>query len=689
MNAKIHNNIAGVFSVLVCVGALLIPNLAQAQTNLNLPNPGFETYDPAGNPTSWGASALGTAATGGADATVYHGGAKSFKITVPNTSSRYIVQRYRIGGSPNLRYRGTVWVKGTSLTAPGAFLRIWFHDAAGANLESHIAYAQTGTTAAWEQLTVDGIAPSNMTSYTIECGVYYCTGTAWFDDIHLETWPTIVATTLDIWGNTQAVHGTPDTLTLSASTPAVDITMESLNIFGTLWYPSPNGTQLVTTSGASCNYTTSGSLSFDTSVNRLRLVGGTNGGGLGTLIVTGTLPAPVGVAFPTVVVHDGLRDVDYTVYVMARSYGLTNYTTELTVAPATYDALVRLSNYLDTLKSATGWLCTKPGFTGQQEEATSILSIANGYRYLYTITGNSTYRANAIRALDWLVNHQGSDGAFGMPWAYGGADGHFSVSTHYTNGSNHPAGSHYAITTNHCGTALLAGYQAFGTSSYLTAATKAKNFLLTNADGFHWLDASHTRGSVMYCTNTPVLSASDPLVAAHAVNADVKNSSVEIYNIDGATLSFLKAYYDVTGDTTVLSYGDALATNLAYRLHPNSSIEYAWYTTWLPSGYAGMVHSGLLTWGDFRSNTSWFDAGRKGWGWKTNIEKPSLYLAGQVNLLGLDCTNGVVDYINGKLPAQLPNGSWTDDGINTSTATDAGYLSTLSSLLVTMGYHNP
>jgi hypothetical protein len=354
-------------------------------------------------------------------------------------------------------------------------------------------------------------------------------------------------------------------------------------------------------------------------------------------------------------------------------------------------AVDRLSAYLDTrMTPGGGWAVAHKLWPGlPREDPLAIADLTEGYLSQLQAASSASSRAasssRARRGLDWMVRHQRADGGFGLPWPYGAAEGHYPASAHYAAGHRqHPAGEPYAVLTAKAGLALLTGYKVLGDKRYLAAAQKAMRKLLRGPNGFQWLDAARMRGSVPYCTLEPIFDPGDPAIAKHDVLPRLKNTSVEVYNIDGATLSFIAALYLETGDSSLLRFGDALATNLARRIQPNGSIPYVWYQTSYKSGpYANIVFSGLLTYGDLRRRQDWIDKARTGYSWMANKDATG-YLPNQsfATTFGLDVSLDVTRYLNNAVGTQRSDGSFS---AGTATREDAVMFSVLSSMLLDLG----
>jgi hypothetical protein len=347
----------------------------------------------------------------------------------------------------------------------------------------------------------------------------------------------------------------------------------------------------------------------------------------------------------------------------------------------------RLSVYLQTRTTKDGgWAIAHPYWPGQiREDPQAIAVLSQGYLKRAQASANPVYDERARRGLDWLVDNQHHDGGFGLPWAFGAKQGHFGESAHYPGGHDtHPPRAPLAVVTIAAASAMLEGFKVFGDSRYLAGSDRAMNYLLRGPNGFQWLDAAHTRGSIPYCNLEPVLAPGDPRVKAHDVLPAVKNSSVEVYNIDGAGLSFLEALYVETGDKRLLGYGDAIATNLASKVRADGTIPYAWFNPDPHSGgYANIAFTGLLEWGQMRGRADWVGQASRGFSWMANHARSDLVpTEGYASVYGLNLSADVADYVNRALVRQRADGSFSG---GKQTRWDAVMFAILSDLLLDMG----
>lgn len=159
------------------------------QANL-APNPSFET-DPTVN--YWSVAVTGTTYSWATDA--FKTGTRSLKIvsTQATTSmSRWTSKTNAIAATPGQTYYASVWMQASGATQRG-LLAINFWDSTqtylGTTYES--AAKVTGTTAGFEQLSVNAVAPANTAYIRLEFR-FYGPGTLWIDDVSLTTTPIVV-----------------------------------------------------------------------------------------------------------------------------------------------------------------------------------------------------------------------------------------------------------------------------------------------------------------------------------------------------------------------------------------------------------------------------------------------------------------------------------------------------------------
>ena len=411
-------------------------------------------------------------------------------------------------------------------------------------------------------------------------------------------------------------------------------------------------------------------------------------GGQATIRVTGRFTPTPGTGFPRVTVGDPVADAEFPVFVAAQNFHEGAEGPELPDRTAVRRAVDGVAGYLDRRMTRDGgWAVAHPYWPGQiRQDPQAIAVLTQGYLKRAQSSHGGPNEARARRGLEWLVKHQRADGSFGLPWAFGPHQGHFGEPAHYGGGAaTHAAGDPLAVVTIAAASALLEGFKIYGNSRYLASSVRAMHYLLRGANGFHWLDAQHTRGSIPYCNLRPVLPPTDPKVRAHDdVLPALRDTAVEVYNIDGAALSYLKALYVETGDKRLLTYGDAIATNLAGRVLADGSIPYSWYESspW-SGGYANITFTGLLEYGEMRGRKDWVDRAGRGFSWMANHARGGLVpTEGYASVYGLNLSGDVSTYVKKAIDRQRADGSFSG---GTATRQDAVMFAVLSDLLLDMG----
>lgn len=483
------------------------------------------------------------------------------------------------------------------------------------------------------------------------------------------------AVTVSGWGGSDLVHGSAcDRLTVELSAAGGGaVPLASFGLGGVTYAVTGPG-QLRGSDGTAATFRISGAFGYDPAARTLVLTADGTGGKL--TVSAARLPAPAGEAFPAVT-FDG-----FTVYASARGFRQPDHAAVQAYGPAVVAALTKLSDYLDTQRTATGWKVTALGNPDAREDAQAIAGIATGFLLLHRMTENAAHRETSRRALDWLVANQQPDGGFGLPWAWA----HSRLPEHYANGVDHPAGTAYGVNVLNCGRALLTGFDEFGDPRYFEAAKRILTFLFTTDRGFRWLDAEQTRGSVAYCTLTPVLPADHPLVAAHDVLPELKNTSIETYNVDATALRFLGHLRKASDEELKLRrYEQALIRMIRHRQEADGSITYAWNDLSKPDFYTYSVGAGFVRYGSLNNDAGLVEDGRRMYTWRDNRYHPSLVINGPevITPLRLDNTNTSIAYLRSTLAAQRPDGSWTG---GTNGRSDVDKLGSLGGIMAEAGY---
>lgn len=655
-----------------------------AKSELAPPNAGFEGS--AGKcPEGWSCSAAGSASAA-LDSSQKHDGAKSLRVSAPTARDRYVLSSQPLPAEPQRQYVTTVWRRSAERAEVGSeSIRLIFLDAAR---KWAGASSQRGTRSvadAWVGLSARADAPAKAAYVQVEVTIQGPSPGVFLDGLSVQHRPI-----LDVWGGTGLQRGSSgDTLVLQFTTPTHGgVHLGALRVMGTRLVVESRSRLSGGLSGFS--YRLLGRASYDSSSKTIAV----RPGGAAKIVITGgRFAASSGTGFAKAMIWDPVAEAEFPIFVALQNFSSSESPSLMGFASTLLArrAVDRLSAYLDTrMTPSGGWsIAHKLWPSTPREDPLAIADLTEGYLSRVQASSASSSRAQAEskarRGLDWMVRHQRTDGGFGLPWPYGAAQGHYPARLHYLPGHRqHPAGEPYAVLTANAGLALLNGYKVLGDKRYLSAAQKAIGKLLRGPSGFQWLDAARTRGSVPYCDLGPIFNPGHAAVAAHDVVPRLKNTSVEVYNIDGATLSFIAALYEETGDQSLLRYGDALASNLAFRMNPNGSIPYVWYQTSYKSGpYANIVFSGLLGYGELRRRQDWIDKARTGYSWMANKDATG-YLPNEnyATSFGLDVSLDVTQYLNNAVGTQHPNGSFSG---GTATREDAVMFSVLSAMLLDVG----
>ena len=199
---------------------------------------------------------------------------------------------------------------------------------------------------------------------------------------------------------------------------------------------------------------------------------------------------------------DPVAQAEFPVFVAAQNFHEGAEGPELPDRTAVRRAVDGVAGYLDRRMTRDGgWAVAHPYWPGQiRQDPQAIAVLTQGYLKRAQSSHGGPNEARARRGLEWLVKHQRADGSFGLPWAFGPHQGHFGEPAHYGGGpATHAAGDPLAVVTIAAASALLEGFKVYGNSRYLASSVRAMHYLLRGANGFQWLDAQHTRGSIPYC----------------------------------------------------------------------------------------------------------------------------------------------------------------------------------------------
>ncbi|HEY8457160.1 MAG TPA: prenyltransferase/squalene oxidase repeat-containing protein [Actinopolymorphaceae bacterium] len=616
---------------------------------------------------------------------VAKGGDRALKVAVPDSGDRFTLRSTAMPALPRRRYEAAVWrLSEGGRPQGGESVRLRFLDRSRRLIGSGIDRDLGPASRRWTGVAAKANSPAGTAYVEVEITVAGPRGTVWLDGVKVRERPI-----LQVWGGTSVRRGPDaDTLSIHVATPTPGgVHVGTIDAFGT--YLTVAGPRtLVAPRGATMTYEVGGGARYEASTGTIRV----SPGQAATIQVTGRFTPTPGTGYPIAKLGDPIAQVEYPIYVVAWNYrprSKDNQSPDIAMLPAraaVRRSVDRLARYLESRKTSSGgWSIAHPYWPGQpREDPQAIAVLTQGFMKRAQASRGGAYEAQARRGLEWLVSHQRPDGSFGLPWAFGSSSGHFSTPAHYRSGTTHVAGEPLAVVTIAAGSALLDGFKAYGNTRYLAGAVRAMNYLLDGPNGFQWLDARHTRGSIPYCNLKPALPSTDPRVRAHHVLSAVKNTSVEIYNIDGAALSFLKALYVETGDERLLRYGDAIARNLASKVRPSGSIPYSWYERSPHSGgYAHIAFTGLLEYAQMRGQERWVAAALRGFSWMGNHARSDLVpTEGYASLSGLNLSADVTAYVTNALRKQRTDGSFSG---GTATRYDAVMFAILSDLLLTMG----
>lgn len=584
---------------------------------------------------------------------------------------------------PQRQYVTTIWRRSASRAEVGSeSIRLIFLDSARRWAGASSQRGTRSVADTWVGLSARADAPAKAAYVQVEVTIQGPSPGVFLDGLSVRHRPI-----LDVWGGTGLQRGTSgDTLVLQFTTPTHDgVHLGALRVMGTRLAVESRSRL-----SGGFSYRLLGRASYDSSSKTIEV----RPGGAAKIVVTGgRFAASSGTGFAKAMIWDPVAEAEFPIFVALQNFSSSESPSLMGFASTLLArrAVDRLAAYLDTrMTPSGGWSIAHELWPATpREDPLAISSLTEGYLSRVQASSSASSRAlaesRARRGLDWMVRHQRADGGFGLPWPYGAAQGHYPARAHYLPGhKQHPAGEAYAVLTAKAGLSLLTGYKVLGDQKYLSAAQKAVRKLLRGPSGFQWLDAGRTRGSVPYCDLEPIFDPGYPAVAAHDVVPRLKNTAVEVYNIDGATLSFIAALYEETGDQSLLRYGDALASNLAFRMNPNGSIPYVWYQTSYKSGpYANIVFSGLLTYGELRRRQDWIDKARTGYSWMANKDATG-YLPNEAyaTSFGLDVSLDVTQYLTNAVGTQRSNGSFSG---GTATREDAVMFAVLSAMLLDVG----
>ena len=642
-------------------------------------NAGFEDTHIDRCPRTWTCRAAGRPHPA-ANADFAQSGRRALRIALAGEGDRFTLASAAMPALSHRTYTASIWRRSsTAGPAGGESVRLLFYDRRHRLIGSQSNRAGTPRKNIWEVVSAKADAPAGASSVEVEISVVGPDRTVWLDSVSIRSSPI-----LEVWGGTGVSRGPKgDTVSLQVTTPTPGgVHIATVDAFGeSLLVTGPD--RLGTAEGTRFSYQLQGAARYNPSTRTIQV----RPGEPATIHLTGHFTPTPGTGFPRVTLGDPVAQAEFPVFVAARNFNEGSGGVKLPSRVAARSAVEQVSAYLEGRETPDGgWAIAHSNWPGQvREDPMAIASITQGYLKRAQSSTQKKYEALARRGLDWLVRNQRPDGGFGLPWAFGAAQGHFGEPAHYPDGTRtHPAGAPFAILTVAGASAMLEGFKVYGDSRYLAGAVRAMDFLLRGPYGFQWLDAEHTRGSIPYCNLEPLLAPDDPRIDRHRVLSPVRNTPVEIYNIDGSALSFLKALYVETGDKRLLSYGDAIANNLARQVRADGSIAYSWYerSPW-SGGYANIVFSGLLEYGEMRGRQDWVAQAGRGFSWMANFSRGDLVPTdGYASVYGLNLSADIAAYVNKAIQRQKPDGSFSG---GTATRHDAVMFAILSDLLLDVG----
>lgn len=642
-----------------------------------------------GCPEGWGCDTSGKPGTTLDEETVKKG-SRSLRVDFENPNGSFRASSERIPVRTGREVGALVPIR-SSIRGKGAeSVILEFQDSDGRTIDTKRNDSPKHGANAWYSTSVSAQVPSDAETMTVTVEAAGYDRSVWFDRVIVDDHPRI-----EVWGGT-GVESSSDgvTMTLQLRTPSQDgVYIGALEAFGERYYVAGPRT-MMSEEGHSLSYELENGPSHVPERNALRVPKGQTG----TIRLRGDSLRPTsGSGFPKVVLDDTVNTERYHVWVAVKDRVTDTEELRSVVRFVYADKLsttVReLSDYLDGRRRPDGgWQIAHEKWAGdEQPDPMAIARLVQGYVFLTEVSGDAAiaenadqYEERARAGLDWLVANQHDDGGFGLPWEFGSSTGHLGGPEHYPGQDElaHPADHPYAISTAIAGEALLDGYRAFGDEKHLRAAEKVADYLLKGENGFQWVDRKQTRGSIPYCTLEPVMPADDPRARAHEVVEPLKNTAIEVYNIDGASLSFLTSLYEINEDRELLKYGDALARNLTLRMHDSGSMPYAWYHQhYYSGGYPRIVYNGLREWGQLRGKEGqeWVRTADRGFSWLANEAYAALLPTegySTAHGLGLSGDNG--DYINRLLRDVRKDGSYSG---GSNTRKDATNFAVLAELL--------
>ncbi|MDR3709705.1 MAG: hypothetical protein P4L33_15520 [Capsulimonadaceae bacterium] len=156
----------------------------------SLPNAGFETLDPTGLPVAWRPRGTGRELV---DGVVRHGG--KYCVSVSDTGNGPLSGwTTEMPARDDRTYRLAGWAKGGALASngylPGGALQIEFVDRDDRVLAAPAVSSSVSADQDWTELITPVVkTPPGTVRIRLTVGTQFCNGTAWFDDLRLDTKP--------------------------------------------------------------------------------------------------------------------------------------------------------------------------------------------------------------------------------------------------------------------------------------------------------------------------------------------------------------------------------------------------------------------------------------------------------------------------------------------------------------------
>ncbi|MFZ2656039.1 MAG: hypothetical protein WAX69_14000, partial [Victivallales bacterium] len=166
--------------------SICIDDVAAIPTDASLPNPGFEAVDADGAPAGW--TPFGTAKTS-LSSEVFHGGKKSASVAdAPDGMLSGWSTIIPVRSDRSYSFSG--FIKGGNLAANGFIgggaLSMEFLDRDGQSVGKHIVSPPVPANTEWTKVTTPKTqSPAGACMVRLVCGLEYCNGMAWFDDLEL------------------------------------------------------------------------------------------------------------------------------------------------------------------------------------------------------------------------------------------------------------------------------------------------------------------------------------------------------------------------------------------------------------------------------------------------------------------------------------------------------------------------